>query len=136
MTYSVAAALQEAVYARLAEDEAIRALIGPAIHDAVPPGTPPGTFVVIGPEEVTDRSDAGVQAAEHRLRVDVVSAASGFHAAKEVAVAVSDALLREPVPLLRRGRIVGLWFRRASASRARQGGARRVELIFRVLVED
>ena len=136
MTYSVASALQEAVYARLAADDAIRDLVGPAIYDAVPPGTPPGTFVVIGPEEVSDRSDASAAGAEHRLRIVVVSAAAGFHAPKEVAVAISDALLRTPAPALRRGRIVGLWFQRASASRARQGGARRVDLIFRVLVED
>ena len=74
MTYSVAAALQEAVYARLTADDALRQMIGSAIYDAVPPGTPPGTFVVLGPEEVVDRSDSSTAAAEHRLRISVISA--------------------------------------------------------------
>ncbi len=136
MTYSVAAALQEAVYARLTADDALRQMIGSAIYDAVPPGTPPGTFVVLGPEEVVDRSDSSTAAAEHRLRISVISAASGFHLSKQVAVAVSDALIGSPVPDLRRGRVVGLWFQRAGATRMRQGGARRIDLFFRVLVED
>jgi hypothetical protein len=136
MSYGCAAALQEAVYGRLAADDALRALVGPAIYDAVPPGTPPGTFVVVGPEEVADRSDATGAVVEHRLQISVISALAGFHQAKEVAAAVSDALLAAPIPDLRRGRVVGTWFQRATAMRMRQGGARRIDLFFRILVED
>ena len=136
MSYAIAAALQAAVYARLAGDDSVQALAGGAIYDALPPGTPPGTFVVVGPEEAVDRSDASGAGAEHRLRVSVVSAASGFQRAKELAAAVSDALLGTPLGPLSRGRVVGLWFQRAVAARMRQGGARRIDLFFRVRVED
>lgn len=136
MSYAMSAALQAAMFARLARDAQVRALVGSAIHDAVPPGTPPGTFIVVGPEEVLDRSDASAAAAEHRLRISIISAASGFQRAKEVAGAVSDALLQAPPPPLSRGRIVGLWFHRAEAARMRSTGARRIDLTFRVLVED
>ena len=135
MTYALAAALQAAVFARLAGDPALREM-GVAVHDAVPPGTPPGTFVVVGPEEVLDRSDATGAGAEHRLKISVYSAAAGFQTAKEAAGAVSDALLGGPGPVLRRGRVVGIWFQRAVALRERSGGARRIDLFFRIRVED
>lgn len=136
MSYAIAAPLQEAVYARLIGNPAVQALAGEAVYDAVPPGTPPGTFVVVGPEEVQDRSDATGAGAEHRLRISVVSAAAGFHRSKELAGAVSDALLSDSLPVLSRGRVVGLWFQRAEATRVRSSGARRIDLYFRVRVED
>ena len=136
MSYALAAALQAAVYARLSGDAAVRRLVGAAIHDAVPPGTPPGTFVVVGPEEVQDRSDATAAGAEHRMKISVISNAAGFQHAKEVAAAISDAMLQDPAPGLARGRVVGIWFQRAEAARLRSTGARRIDLIFRVLVED
>ena len=136
MSYAIAAPLQEAVYARLVGDPTVQTLAGDAVYDAVPPGTPPGTFVVVGPEEVQDRSDATGAGAEHRLRISVVSDAAGFHRSKELAGAVSDALLATALPALRRGRVVGLWFQRAEATRVRSSGARRIDLYFRVRVED
>ena len=136
MSYAIAAALQAAVFNRLQADPGVQALSEGAVFDAVPPGTPPGTFVVVGPEEVIDRSDASGAGAEHRLRVSVVSAASGFQRAKELAGAVSDALLGAPLGPLQRGRVVGCWFQRAVAARMRQGGARRIDLFFRIRVED
>ncbi len=136
MSYATSAALQAAVFARLSTDPAVQPLVGTAIHDAIPPGTPPGTFIVMGPEEVIDRSDATAAAAEHRLKISVISNAAGFQQAKEVAGAVSDALLQAPPPVLTRGRVVGVWFQRAEASRMRSTGARRIDLTFRVLVED
>ena len=135
MTYALAAGLQAAVYDRLARDPDLRAL-RVAVHDALPAGTPPGTFAVLGPEEALDRSDASGAGAEHRLRVSVYSNAAGFQGAKEAAAAVSDALLAPEVPELPRGRVVGVWFQRAVAVRERTGGARRIDLIFRIRVED
>lgn len=136
MSYAVAAALQEAIYVRISTDETIRDLVGPAIYDAIPPGTPPGTFILVGPEEVIDRSDSTSSGAEHRLQISVISSAAGFHRAKEVAAAISDRMLAEPYPSLARGAVIGLWFQKAAAARMRQGGARRIDLTFRVLVED
>lgn len=135
MSYAVAPALQAAVYDRLMQDSALQALVGGAIHDAPPPGTPPGTFVLIGPEEVRDRSDRSGGGAEHRLTLSVISDAAGFQLAKSVAAAVSDALIDAPLTLSR-GRLVGLWFQRAQARRTEQGQGRRIDLIFHARVED
>lgn len=135
MSYAVAAALQAAVFARLQGDAALQALVGGAIHDAVLPGTPPGTFVLIGAEEARDRSDGSGPGAEHRLEISVISDAAGFLEAKSVATAVGDALDGAPLALSR-GRLVGLWFQQARARRVDGGAARRIDLTFRARVED
>jgi len=135
MSYAVAAALQAAVYQRLAGDAALDALVAGAVFDAVPPGTPPGTFVLLGPEEARDRSDGSGAGAEHRFTVSIVSDESGFQVAKAVAGAVSDTLVDAPLALSR-GRLVGLWFQRAVARKVEQGSVRRIDLTFRARVED
>lgn len=133
MSCDLSAALQEAVFARLAADAALQDVVGGAIHDEIPPGTPPGTFVVLGPEEVLDRSDKSGAGAEHRLRISVISSAQGFRAAKLAAGAISEALEGAPLALSR-GRVVGLWFDRAVAAQG-QGRARRIDITYRVRVE-
>jgi hypothetical protein len=135
MSYGVAAALQQAVYQHLVQDATLMALVGGAIHDAVPPGTAPGTFVLLGPEEVRDLSDVSGGGAEHSFTVSVISDAAGFQAAKTAAAAVSDALVDAPL-VLARGRLVGLGFLRAVARRADPGNRRRIDLIFRARIED
>lgn len=130
MSYGVAAALQAAVFQRL-----VALLPGVAVHDALPPGAGSGTFVLLGPEEVLDASDGTGRGAEHRFVVSVISDATGFLAAKEVAVAVSDALVDAPLAL-DRGRLVGLRFLKAQARRLDQGAARRIDLRFVARVED
>lgn len=135
MSYGMAAALQEALYQRLAGDDGLAALVGAAIFDAVPSGTPPGTFVLIGPEEVRERSDRTGGGAEHRLVVSVVTDAQGFLVAKQAAARVSDVLDGADLALAR-GRLVGLWFDRAEARQLEQGTVRRIDLRFRARVED
>lgn len=130
MSYGAAAALQAAVFQRL-----VALLPGVAVHDALPPGAGSGTFVLLGPEEVLDASDGTGRGAEHRFVVSVISDATGFLAAKEVAVAVSDALVDAPL-MLDRGRLVGLRFLKAQARRLDQGAARRIDLRFVARVED
>ncbi|OHC43517.1 MAG: hypothetical protein A2092_11540, partial [Rhodobacteraceae bacterium GWE1_64_9] len=94
-----------------------------------------GTFVLLGPEEVLDASDGSGRGAEHRFVVSVISDATGFLQAKEVAAAVSDALVDAPL-MLDRGRLVGLRFLKAQARRLDQGAARRIDLRFVARVED
>ncbi len=130
MSYGMAAALQAAIFQRLSDS-----LPGVAIHDAIPPGGGTGTFVLLGPEEVIDASDQTGGGAEHRLAISVISDAAGFAAAKEVAVAVSDALADAPLALSR-GRLVGLRFLKAQARRLDRGAARRIDLRFAARVED
>ena len=129
MSYGVAAALQAAIYQRL-----VAQLPGVAIHDALPAGAGSGSFVLLGPEEALDASDRSGGGAEHRLVISVISDATGFLQAKEIAVRVSDALVDSDL-VLSRGRLVYLRFLRAQARRLEAGAARRIDLRFVARVE-
>lgn len=133
MSYALAAPLQMAVYQRLVTDAALDALVGGNVFDAVPQGTLPRLYVALGPETVEDASDTSGAGAWHEFVISVVTENAGFQTAKEAAAAVSDALDRANLELAR-GRLVGLWFRRAKA--ARESGLRRIDLTFRARVED
>ncbi|KMW56581.1 Gene Transfer Agent (GTA) [Candidatus Rhodobacter oscarellae] len=135
MSYAMAAALQTAVFQRLETDLSLTALVGTAIYDAAPPGTIPGTYLVLGPEEVRDRSDASQAGAAHDFIVTVVSDGAGFQNAKNVATVVSDALVDADL-VLSRGRLISLRFVRAKADRMSRGTQRKIDLRFRALVED
>ncbi len=131
MSYASGAALQAAIWQRLTEDPA---LAGVAVVDALPRGAGRGTFVLLGPEEVTAAADATGPGAEHRLTLSVISDATGFRAVKEVAVAVGDALEGAELALAR-GRLVSLRFLRAVARRLDEGAVRRIDLTFRARIE-
>ncbi|WP_299887246.1 DUF3168 domain-containing protein [uncultured Ruegeria sp.] len=136
MSYGVSAALQAAVYQQLSANSDVVTLSGGAIYDAVPAGAVPQTYVTLGPEDVREASDRSGAGAVHRFTVSVVSEVAGFGAAKTLAGAVCDALENAPLTL-DRGRLVGLWFERASAKRTGTGGAvRQIDLRFRARVED
>ena len=132
MSYGSAAALQAAIWQRLSADPA---LAGVLVVDALPKGAGKGAFILIGPEEVLDQSDKTGGGAEHRLTVSVISDGAGFRPAKEIAVAVSDALVDAQLSLLR-GRLVSLRFQRAVARRLDEGAVRRIDLVFRARVEN
>jgi hypothetical protein len=129
------AALQAAVYAQLAADAGLAALVGQAIFDAAPPGRVKGLYVSLGPEDVKDRSDVCAAGALHEFVVSVVTDAAGFQAAKDAAAAVSDALIDAPL-VLARGRLVALRFMRARARRVSNGAQRQIDLRFQAQVED
>lgn len=131
MSYAAAAALQSAIFARLA---GYPALAGVSILDQVPPGTTPASFVLIGPEVAVDQSDESGGGAEHRFDISVVSDAAGFLSAKTIAAAVSGALVNANLTLST-GRLVSLFFQRAVARRLKEGETRRIDLTFRARVE-
>jgi hypothetical protein len=135
MSYAVAAALQTAVYEQLITDPALTSLVGSSIYDALPSGSLPSIYVAIGPETARDRSDKTGFGAEHEFTVAVVTDAAGFATAKEVAGAISDALVDAPM-VLTRGSLVSLNFYRAVAARTGTGDQRQINLIFRARVED
>jgi hypothetical protein len=135
MTYAVSAALQRAVFARLAGDPALSALVGASIFDAVPVGTLPETFVSLGSERVRDASDGTADGALHRIDVSVRTQLPGFADAKAIAVAVSDALHNADLSL-ERGRLVYLRFLRAEALRVNQGAGREIRMQFGARVDD
>ncbi len=131
MSYQAAAALQSAIYARLS---GFAGLSGISIVDAMPAGVALGTFVLIGPEQVLDQSDKSGGGAEHRFEITVISDASGFLTAKQVAGAVSAALVGT-VLTLTTGRLVSINFLRASARRLEAGDTRRIDMTFRARIE-
>jgi hypothetical protein len=133
VTFALSRALQTAIFQHLAADPALSALVGPHVYDAMPPGPRPSLYVALGPETVRDRSDGTGRGAEHDLAIAVVTDESGFSRAKEVAAAVSDALIDADLPLSR-GRLLWLLFLRAQA--ARKGELRQIDLTFRARVED
>ncbi|MCO6381882.1 MAG: DUF3168 domain-containing protein [Vannielia sp.] len=135
MSYGASAALQAALYQHLAADPGVSALVGSDIYDAAPPGAPPGTYVSLGPEEVLSRCDCTGEAALHRFTVSVVSDAAGFGAAKQIAGAISDAMLGADLSLSR-GRLVSLKFERARARRVGEGNQRRIDLRFAAWIDD
>lgn len=135
MTYAIAAALQKAVFERLASDATIVGLVDDAVYDAIPHGMVRGTYVALGPEDVRDASDDTGYGAWHELVVSVVTDEAGFAIAKQVATAVSDALVDAPLTL-ERGALVALNFFRARARRVQDADVRRIDLRFRARVQD
>ena len=135
MSYGVSAALQRAVFAQLTGDAPLSALVGPAIYDAMPTGTLPPLYVVLGSEDVRDASDKTGAGAEHSFTVSLVTESAGFATAKEAAAAVSDALVGAPL-ILDRGSLVSLNFNKAKAARVGTGSMRQINMIFRARVAD
>lgn len=134
MSLAFSAPLQAAVFARLSGDPAVTALVGNAIHDALPPGIPPTLYVLLGPEEVRPRHDSGGRGAEHDFTISVISETAGFHTAKALAHAICEALA-SPDLSLSGGVVVGLWFRHARARRLEQGNLREIVLTFRARID-
>ena len=135
MSYMIAPALQAAIYQYLSTDSDLQALLQGALYDAIPPATPPATYALIGAEDAFDRSDKTGHGAEHRLIISVVTNATGFLAAKQIAARICD-LLEAPPLTLTRGRLVAMWFDRAEARKIEGDQTRRIDLRFRARVED
>ena len=135
MSYGIASALQAAVFQHLSNDTGVSALVGTAIYDALPSGTLPALYIVLGSEEVRDASDKSGGGAVHEFTITVVTESAGFSSAKVLAAAVSDALVDAPLTLTR-GALVSLNFYKAKAARVGTGDMRQINLIFRARVAD
>lgn len=131
MSYAASAALQGAVYQRLSSWSG---LAGVSVVDAVPPRAGTGTFILLGPETVSDQSDKSGLGAEHVFQVAVISDAKGFMEAKTAAGQVSAALVGASLTLTT-GTLVSLGFVRAAARRLNTGDSRRIDLTFRARIE-
>ncbi|APG47204.1 DUF3168 domain-containing protein [Phaeobacter porticola] len=134
MTYALALPLQEALFQHLSANPDLTAALNGAIYDALPAGALPQTYVTLGPEEVRDRSDRSGSGARHRMEITVHTDTAGFAGAKAIAASICDSLATASLTLSR-GRLVGLWFERASASRSKSGG-RKIRLRFAARLED
>jgi hypothetical protein len=135
MSYAISAPLQVAVFGALAAHTELATLVEGAIYDAEPGGALPPSYVTLGAERVRDRSDGTGGGALHEFDVAVVTEADGFHTAKLIAAAVSDALVDAELTLSR-GRLVLLRFYKAKAARVENGRVRRIDLTFRARVQD
>lgn len=135
MTYALSAHLQTAIYDRLLADPAVTAELGADVYDAVPSGSVPALYAVIGEEKASERSDITSAGAEHEVKISVLTSDAGFSRAKRAAGAICDALVGAPLTLAR-GRVVGVTFRKAEAARDTSNSIRRVDLNFRIRVED
>jgi hypothetical protein len=135
MSYVNAAALQSAIYAHLSADPLLFQMVGNAIYDALPAGTLPQLYIVLGAEDVRDASDKTGRGADHALSIVVYSASAGFVSAKSVAEAICDCLADAALPLAR-GHLVSLQFTKARASRSPSNDTRQVSLTFRARVAD
>jgi hypothetical protein len=135
MSYALSGVLQAAIYQKLVNDPALQAQVGTAIYDAVPTGLLPATYVTLGPENAVARADRSGAATRHDFVISVHTEAKGFQAIKDVAGAISDALVDSPLPLSR-GSLSTLEFLRAKARRTTNGQMRQVDLWFRARLED
>ncbi|MEM9436329.1 MAG: DUF3168 domain-containing protein [Pseudomonadota bacterium] len=134
MSYAGSSGLQAAIYQQLIGDAALGALVGSDIYDALPTGTAPSLYVSLGPETAQDASSKSGPGARHDFVVSVIADASGFQAAKDVAAAISDALVDAQLTLSR-GSLVGMWFLKAKAARSGNDDVRRIDLTFRARVD-
>lgn len=137
MSIHAAVALQAAVYQALRADDGVAAQVGDAIYDAMPAQPPAGTYVALGPEDVTDAGDMTGDGARHDFIVSVLSGSEdtgGFAPVKAAAAAVVDALERDP-PELERGHLAALWFVSARARRSDAGAGRRLDMTFRARID-
>lgn len=135
MSYAMSSALQAAVYQALTSDADVTALVGSAVYDALPAGTLPPLYVVLGSEDVRDASDKTGGGALHEFTITIVTESAGFATAKNAAAAVSDALVDAELTLTR-GTLVSLNFYKAKAARVGTGDVRQINLIFRARVAD
>lgn len=139
MTYALSWPLQQAVYQLLSADAGVAALVGTRIYDApLPPDAeaePDGLYVTIGDERVEDWSTATDRGAAHTLTIAVHAPRRGFAEAKQAAGAISDALLGGTLALSR-GRAVLVRFAGARTRREENDALRRIEMRFRVTLED
>jgi len=139
MTYALSWPLQQGIFQLLSTDAQVAALTGGRIYDAplhqAAEVDPEGVYVTLGDEAVRDWSTATDHGAAHLVSIAVQAPRHGFAEAKQVASAVSDAMLNGMIPLSR-GRVVLARFVDARTRRQDNGGLRRIEMRFRILVED
>ena len=138
MTYALAWPLQEAIFSAICDDGACAAWFGHRVYDAPPPligeAAPVGLYLTLGDEEATDWSTASGAGAVHVVTLSVHAPRRGFGEAKQAAAAVCDALLSGMSPA--RGRVANVRFVDARTARETGDALRRIDLRFRIALED
>lgn len=139
MTYALAWPLQEALFATLCENQLCEQHFNGQIFDAPLPfgseAAPEGLYLIIGDEEVQDWGTATDAGAVHLISLNIHAPRRGFAEAKQAAADISDTLLNSTMNLAR-GRVVNIRFVDASTHREEADQLRRIEMRFRLTLED
>lgn len=139
MTYAISWPLQEGIYSAVCEDPSCANLLGARIFDAAPSptggGIPDDVYMTFGDEEVQDWSTGSTNGAVHTVRISVYAPRRGFSDAKQTASAISDAILNGSLTLAR-GTVVNARFVDAKTAREETDNLRRIDLRFRITVQD
>jgi hypothetical protein len=126
--------LQQAVFAALAADAALTALIGPGrVCDDVPEGMAL-PYVTLGPVTAEDWSTGSEHGTELLIAVHVWSGARGKKQAHEVLGAIRSALHDRPLSLVGH-RLINLRHQRSEIRRAADGRAIHGAARFRAVTE-
>jgi len=126
-------ALQKALYARLAEDTDLAALVAMRIYDNVP-GDTGFPYLTLGDAQVEDWSAGDVMGAEHRLTFNAYTRGGGRAEAKAILGAV-NAALHDAELTLEGHCLVNLLFLSAETAREADGATWRGTIRFRAVTE-
>lgn len=126
-------ALQKALYARLAEDAPLAALVATRIYDNVP-GDTGFPYLTLGEAQVEDWSAGEATGAEHRLAFNAYARGGGRAEAKAIMGAV-NAALHDAELTLEGHRLVNLRFLGAETRRDADGATWRGTIRFRAVTE-
>jgi len=139
MTYALAWPLQQSVFQLLAADPQVGALAGTRIYDSPPQASGLSgleeIYIALGDERAEDWSTADGAGAVHVLTISIVAPRAGFAEAKQLAGAVSDAMLSATLAPVR-GRVVTVNFIDARTLRAVRDNILQIEMRFRLALED
>ncbi|MEO1724592.1 MAG: DUF3168 domain-containing protein [Pseudomonadota bacterium] len=139
MTLALGWPLQEAVFAALTADPGVQALAAGRIYDAVPPASGEAevisVYAVIGDDTVQEWGTGTDAGSQHLFGISIFAAERSFAQAKALAGAIGDVMVTAPLPLSR-GRVVCVSFFSARTRREERDRLRRIDLRFRVLIED
>ncbi|MEM0923460.1 MAG: DUF3168 domain-containing protein [Pseudomonadota bacterium] len=138
MTYALAWPLQEAVFEVLDGDQKLAALVS-GIYDAAPQqvsdAAEDGLYVTIGDELAEDWATSSDAGAVHTVLISVHAPRRGFAEAKRAAGLISDLMLSAALAPAR-GRVIQTRFLDARTARAENDALRRIDLRFRLALED
>ena len=137
MTMALSAPLQRGLYEQIAAAPELAQLVGRIFDDAPHAAheAGEGAYVTLGDETVTPRNTATEQGAAHVVTIRVYAPVRGFLSVKEIAASLVRILVDAP-PVLSRGAVVTHQFVRAETRREEGGALRRIDLVFRFVIED
>lgn len=137
MTMSLSAPLQRAIYQRLTTAPEL-ALVADRIFDDAPHRSADAggaLYVTLGDEAVSPWNTATDTGAIHNAVIRVYATQRGFLPAKDIAATIAEVIAATP-PVPERGVVITHEFVSAETQRQEQGALRRIDLVFRFVIED